>query len=311
VSRVILLDPAGGVETVVAALATVPEVTVERAGRVPAGPDIVAVLVPPEIPVGVDELRGLPDVRIVAATATGYDHLDLEAIAAAGAWATHCSGYCDEEVADHTIAFALDLLRAITLLDRSVRAGGWDHRPAPPRRVAGAVMGIVGLGRIGRKVAVRARALGLRVVATDPAVADAEDLGVEMMPLGELLAGSDVVTLHALLTPETREMIGAAEFRAMRPGSYLINCSRAALVDHEALGVALSTGRLGGCALDVLPREPPDEDEPALRWPRTLINPHSAWFSPRSETEPYRRAGEAVAAVLQGRVPADALARPG
>jgi D-3-phosphoglycerate dehydrogenase len=96
----------------------------------------------------------------------------------------------------------------------------------------------------------------------------------------------------------------------MRPDAYLINCARSALVDHAALGDALHAGRLGGCALDVLPVEPPAPDEPALRWPRTLINPHSAWYSPQSSHAPYRMAAEAVAAVLEGREPEHAVARP-
>ena len=123
---------------------------------------------PPEIPVGAAELERLPDLRIAAAPATGFDHLDLEAIAAAGVWATHCPGYCDEEVAEHAIAFALDLLRGLTLLDRSVRGGEWNEFAVQPRRVAGATLGIVGLGRIGRQVAWRAAGLGMRVIAHDP-----------------------------------------------------------------------------------------------------------------------------------------------
>ncbi|MDR2983353.1 MAG: C-terminal binding protein, partial [Nocardiopsaceae bacterium] len=256
------------------------------------------------------ELRKLPDLRIVAATATGYDHLDLEAIAAAGAWATHCAGYCDEEVAEHAIAFALDLLRGVAFLDRSVHAGEWDYRIAPPRRVTDAVLGIVGLGRIGQEVAARARGLQMRVIAADPAVPEANSLGVAMMPLKELLRTADVVTLHAPLTTETRGLIDAAALSEMRPGTYLINCARAGLVDHDALGAALRSGHLGGCALDVLPAEPPSAQEPALNWPRTLLNPHAAWFSPRSEIAPYFRAAEAVAAVLQGREPRDVIARP-
>jgi D-3-phosphoglycerate dehydrogenase / 2-oxoglutarate reductase len=105
-------------------------------------------------------------------------------------------------------------------------------------------------------------------------------------------------------------MIGARELAVMPAGSYLVNCSRAALVDHEALGTALRSGHLGGCALDVLAKEPPSPDEPALSWPRTVLTPHSAWFSPESEHAPYRLAGEAVAAVLGGREPRDAVARP-
>ena len=96
----------------------------------------------------------------------------------------------------------------------------------------------------------------------------------------------------------------------MGPGAYLVNCARAGLVDHAALGEALRSGQLGGCALDVLPTEPPPPSEPAFDWPRTLINPHAAWYSPESATAPYRMAAEAVAAVLEGREPFGALARP-
>lgn len=310
VNRVILVDPAGDTGPVAAALAGIPGVRVEHARQLPSGPGVVGVLVPPEVPVGEAELRRLPDLRIVAATATGYDHFDLDAIAAAGVWATHCPGYCDEEVAEHAIAFALGLLRGTFFLDRSVHAGDWDHRPAPPRRVAGTVLGIVGLGRIGREVAKRARALEMRVLAADPAVPEARSLGVEMMPLPELLHAAEVITLHVPLTPATRGLIGAGALRRMRPGAYLINCARAELVDQDALGAALRSGHLGGCALDVLPEEPPSIGQPALTWPRTVLSPHAAWFSPRSAAAPYRRAGEAVAAVLQGREPRDAVARP-
>ncbi len=307
-SRVVLLDPAGEPETVSQVLARRPEVVVERATALPAASDVVAVLVPPEIPVGPVALARLPGVRIVAATATGFDHLDLAAIAAAGAWATHCPGYCDHEVAEHAIAFVLGLLRGTVLLDRAVRDGIWDQAPAPPRRVAAATLGIVGLGRIGREVARRGGALEMRVLGSDPAVAAVP--GVEMVGLPELLASADVVTLHALLTPATRGMIGAAELALMAPGAYLVNCARADLIDHRALGGALRSGHLGGCALDVLPVEPPSADEPALAWPRTVINPHSAWYSPESATAPYRMAAEAVLAVLEGGEPYGVLAAP-
>jgi D-3-phosphoglycerate dehydrogenase / 2-oxoglutarate reductase len=308
--RVVLLDPAGKPATVQAALGAHPELVVQHADRLPQGPGVIALLVPPEVPVGESELLALPDVRIVAATATGFDHLDLAAIASAGAWATHCPGYCDEEVAEHVVAFSLDLLRGTTLLDRSVRAGEWNELALEPRRVAGAVMGIVGLGRIGRQVAGRAGALGMRVLAHDPFVAAEQAVGAELVDLGTLLEQADVVTLHTTLNSHTRGLIGPAELARMRPDAYLVNCARAALVDHEALGEALRSGRLAGCALDVLPHEPPAADEPALTWPRTLLNPHAAWYSPASATAPYRMAAEAVAAVLEGRAPFGALASP-
>jgi phosphoglycerate dehydrogenase-like enzyme len=308
-SRVVLLDPAGRLDTVAEALRAHPELGIERADTLPAGDDVLGVLVPPEIPVGPEALARLPNVRIVAATATGFDHLDTAAIAAAGAWATHCPGYCDEEVAEHAVAFAVALLRGVVLLDRSARQGIWDETPSPPRRVAGSTLGIVGLGRIGRAVARRAAALGMRVLAYDPYAAEAAD-GAELVALDDQLAQSDVITLHALLTAESRHLIGARELALMPPGAYLVNCARAGLVDHAALGEALRSGHLGGCALDVLPSEPPAVDEPAFGWPRTVINPHSAWYSPQSATAPYRMAAEAVAAVLEGREPYAALARP-
>ena len=308
--RVVLIDEVGDAEAARAALAGHPSVEVQRAEALPEGEDVVGLLVGTEVPVGASELALLPSVRIVAATATGYDHLDLGAIAAAGAWATHCPGYCDDEVAETAIAFAVDLLRGVTLLDRSVHAGRYDHLDAPGRRITGSVLGIVGLGRIGRAVAWRAHALGMRVLAADPVVDADAAAPAELVELDELLAAADVVTLHALLTPQTHGLIGAERLALMRPDAYLVNCARSALVDHAALGEALRAGRLGGCALDVLPQEPPAADEPALEWPRTLINPHSAWYSPESSGAPYRMAAEAVAAVLEGREPAFALARP-
>jgi D-3-phosphoglycerate dehydrogenase len=312
-ARVVLLDRAGEIGYVEQALVGVPGLQVEMADRLPRGPGVVALLVPPEVAVRAGDVAALPDLRIVAATSTGYDHLELEALAAAGVWATHSPGYCDEEVAEHAVAFALDLLRGITYLDRGVRAGRWDWRLAPPRPVAGAVLAIVGLGRIGREVAWRALGLGMRVTAHDPGVSagEMERLGVQhVADLHELLRGADVVTLHVPLNASTRGMIDAAALAAMPAGAYLVNCARAALVDHEALGAALAAGRLGGCALDVLPEEPPAPDEPALHWPHTIVTPHAAWYSPRAAATPYRRAGEAVAAVLRGDVPDHVIARP-
>lgn len=309
-SRVVLIDEVGDVDAVRAALAGHPDVAVQRVAGLPTGDDVLAVLVGTEVLVGARELARLPSVRVVAATSTGYDHLDLAAISAAGAWATHCPGYCDDEVAEHALAFALDLLRGVTLLDRSVHAGRYDHLDAPGRRVGGSVLGVVGLGRIGQAVAWRAHALGMRVLAADPFVDASAAAPAELVELDALLAASDVVTLHTLLTEETHGLIGAAQLATMRPDAYLVNCARSALVDHAALGEALRAGRLAGCALDVLPAEPPAPDEPALQWPRTLINPHAAWYSPQSASAPYRIAAEAVAAVLEGREPAAALARP-
>jgi D-3-phosphoglycerate dehydrogenase len=286
-------------------------VSVEAAER-PEGDDVVGLLVCPDVPVGRPELARLPRLEAVATNATGFDHLDVPALAQAGVWCSNIAGYCTEEVAEHAVAMAIGLLRGVTELDRDVRAGSWDVFPRAPRRIAGACLGIVGFGRIGRAVAWRARALGMHVVACDAVVADedirAED--VEPASLDDLLARADVVTLHAPLDGTTRKLVDAAAIERMKPGAFLVNCARGDIVDHEALAAALESGRLGGAALDVLPKEPPGPDEPALRLPRTILNPHAAWYSEQALGLCYSLPARDLARALTGGEPVYALARP-
>jgi D-3-phosphoglycerate dehydrogenase len=288
------------------------DVVVEAAERAD-GDDVVGLLVCPEVSVGSAELARLPRLEAVATNSTGFDNLDVPALAAAGVWCSNVAGYCTDEVAEHAIALTTALLRGVVGLDGDVRAGGWDVGGHPPRRIAGATLGVVGFGRIGRAVAWRARALGMAVLAYDPLVPaeTIRDTGADPRArLNDLLEGADVVTLHLALDETTRGIVGAAELATMRPGSFLVNCSRAGLVDHNALGVALVSGHLGGAALDVLPDEPPGPDEPALRWPRTIVNPHAAWYSPATERLPYELAAHDLFLALTGGEPVHLLARP-
>jgi phosphoglycerate dehydrogenase-like enzyme len=286
-------------------------VDVQPAQR-PEGNDVVGLLVCPEVTVGAAQLARLPRLQAVATNSTGFDNLDVDALAAAGVWCSNVSGYCTEEVAEHTTAFVLALLRGVAELDRGVRAGVWDVTPAPPRRIAGACLGVVGFGRIGRGVTQRALALGMRVLAADPVAppADIRSNGADPTALDLLLQQADVVTLHAPLEPGTTALIDAAALATMRRGSFLVNCARAGLVDHAALGRALTSGHLAGAALDVLPTEPPIPGEPALTWPRTLVNPHAAWYSPEGARTPYDLAAQDLARALSGDEPVYALARP-
>ena len=304
-ARVVLVDQWSDVLEVERACAGL-GVSVERRDVIPSGPDVVGLVAGPDFAVGAQEVAGLPGLRVVATPSTGFDHLDLVALAAAGVWATNVSGYCDDEVADHAIAMTVDLLRGVTLLDRSVRAGEWDYACSFPRRIARATFGVVGFGRIGRVAAARGLALGMRVVAFDAFVGEEAMREAGVVPcasLHRLMAVADVVTLHAALTDATRGLVDAAALAAMRPGSFLVNCSRAGLVDAAALGAALRSGHLAGCALDVLPVEPPLAGDPALEWPRTIINPHAAWASDESMRLPYVFAANNVAAVLRGGEP--------
>jgi len=276
------------------------------AAAVPAGPDIVALAVAPPVRVTAAHVAALPGLRIVAAASAGYDHIDVAAVTAAGACVTHTPGYCDVEVADHAIAMAAALLRRLHVADTMVRGGVWSSRAVGARRITGSALGVVGLGRIGVLVARRAAALGMRVLAWAPRTPRAQVRALGAVPcetLAELLAASDVVTLHLPLNPETKGIIDADALAVMRAGSYLVNCGRGELVDHYALRDALESGHLAGAALDVLDAEPPSADHVAFSLPNTIITPHLAWLSPESEFASYELAARAIADVLAGRPP--------
>jgi D-3-phosphoglycerate dehydrogenase len=310
---VVVCDPTADPAEVAATLAGAGlSLEVGAAAGVAAGDDVVAVLAGPEAPVPAAALAALPRLAVLAATSTGYDHLPIEAAAAAGIWVTRVTDYCSEEVADHALALVLALLRSVPALDAAVRAGRWDVLAAPPRRVAGAVLGLVGAGTIARALAARGRALGMQVLITSRrAPAEPLPAGARWVPLAELLGAADVVSLHVPLTPATAGMVDAAVLSAMRPGSALVNVARGGVVESTALAAALRSGHLSGAAVDVLPVEPPPADEPLLAAPNLLITPHAAWYSAAAARRPARLAAEAVAAVLTGREPDGVVVRPG
>jgi len=303
--RVLVVDPAYSLDDVREILDG--RVEVEAVSAPWDGGDVVGLLTGPDFPVGDEEFSRLPALKVVATCSVGYDHVDLDAAAARGVWVCNVPDYCVEEMADSSVALLLALLRGVVTLDRSVRKGGWDHTVAGPLQTfRGTKLAVIGFGRIGRAVAERALALGIEVWAVDPHVPIQVD-GVRAATLEEALGSCQAFSLHALLTPETRGMIGAAELARMPRGSYLVDTSRAALVDFEAVLAALDSGQLAGAAFDVLPVEPPTPEAPAPQHPRLIVNPHAAWYSPATEGEAYRRPVVAVLEALEGRKPADAL----
>jgi D-3-phosphoglycerate dehydrogenase / 2-oxoglutarate reductase len=271
------------------------------------GEDVVGLLTGPDFPVGEDEIARLPGLKVVATCSVGYDHVDLGAAAARDVWVCNVPDYCVEEMADSSLALLLALLRGVVVLDRSVRKGGWDHTVAGPLpTLRGTKLAVIGFGRIGRALADRALALGFEVWVVDPHVFI--DLpGVRAATLDEALEGCNAFSLHSLLTPETRAMIGARELERMQRGSFLVDTARAALVDFDAVLAALDSGQLAGAAFDVIPVEPPTADTPAPQHPRLIVNPHAAWYSPATEHEAYRRPAVAVREALDGIRPTDAL----
>lgn len=305
-ARIALADPFADPEVVRTSLGDALQragVRLEQVNAIPHGPGVVGLLVGPEVPMTAEDLALLPDLRVIAVTSTGYDHVPVEAARAAGVWVTSSAGYCTKEVADHTLALGVGLLRGTVDLDRDVRSGIWDVERVRPRRIAGTRWGLVGFGRIARAVAEHAAALSMPVSAWDPMVAPEhfEKAGVRRVEnLIDLLAGTDLVSLHIPLTSKTADLIGAAELAAMPRGSFLVNVSRGEILDHAALAAALDSGQLKSAALDTLPVEPPAADDPALSLKSTVLNPHAAWYSDEARQRAYAWAGAAVGAVLSG-----------
>jgi D-3-phosphoglycerate dehydrogenase / 2-oxoglutarate reductase len=238
------------------------------------------VLINQYVPITGEVLDALPRCRLVVRYGVGVDNVDVDAATERGVWVANVPDYGRDEVADHTLALALSLLRGVVVLDRSVRDGVWDLEAARPlRRLSVLTWGVVGCGAIGRGVAARAAGLGMRVLGHDlPGVRS--EPPIERAGLEALLEGADVVSLHAALTPESHHLIGAAALGRMRPTAFLVNTARGGLVDAAALLAALEAGELAGAALDVLEGEPPDElGWRLVRHPRVVATPHAAWYS--------------------------------
>jgi D-3-phosphoglycerate dehydrogenase len=288
-------------------------VTVAQAREPWGGDDVVGLLVGTETEVRATDLDRLPALRVVATCSVGFDHVDVEEAERRGIWVTSVPDYCVEEVADHALALVLSLLRGVVVLDRGVRAGGWDWQAAGElRRIRGTRLGVVGLGRTGRALVEKVAALGFEVWGTDPALSAEEIAAAGARPgsLRELLAACHAVSLHVALTPQTEGLLGAEELALMPDGAVLVDTARPQLLDLEALRRELESGRLGGAALDVIPVEPPTAEHPAPAWPRLVVTPHVAWYSAEADEACHTRPVLSVRAVLEGREPDGAVNRP-
>ncbi len=260
-------------------------------------------------------LEQLPDLRIISKYTIGVEDVDLDVATEKGVLVTHCPTEANwGGVAEGTIGFMLELLKRIRERDRHVKRGGWRDAALMGTYLGerqdgypGLTVGIVGLGRCGTRVAELLAPWKVRLLACDPYVEDDKfrRYGVRRATLESLLEESDVVTLHVTLTSETRDLIGAAALERMKPAAIMINTSRGAVVDLDALCDALEAGRLAGAALDVLPEEPPSADARVLGFGDNLIlSPHMVSANTPGTLQPaIPWATEATLAALRGEVP--------
>ncbi|MDV6247446.1 C-terminal binding protein [Rhodococcus opacus] len=268
-------------------------------------PDVDAILTCWK-PVTAGVLQAAGKCRTVARYGVGLDNIDIRAATELGILVSNVPDFCSDEVADHTLALILSQARHIPAYDRQVSRGGWDNKEfGSMHRLRGRVLGLVGYGSIAQGVATRALAFGMDVVAFSPSrVGTPADGSVRFADsLDSLLREADIVSLHLPATPATDKFIGAKELAAFKPGACLVNTSRGALIDEDALVAALNNHQLHGAALDVLVSEPPLPTHPLRQLPNTILTPHAAFMSEESVTELQQKAARNVTTVLRGEIP--------
>ena len=260
-----------------------------------AGKDVDAFLIQ-YAPVTERVIVELPQLGLVSRIGAGFDTVDIAACTKHGVWVANSPDYGVGEVATHALSLALALVRNVTGFNRDVKAGTWHYLSSGSlRRVSEMTLGIVGLGRIGKRMAHISRNTFKRVIACDPYLIDGDfPAYVERADLGALFEQSEVVSLHTPLNDETRGMIDERVLRRMQRGSFLVNTSRGAVVMIDHLLDALDSGILAGAGLDVLPVEPPPSGSRLLGHPKVILTPHVAYFSAQSEIELRRKAAQNI-----------------
>ena len=249
-------------------------------------------------------LDAAPRLRVIGRVGVGLDTIDVAAAVARDVVVSWAPGTNATSVAEYVIGAVVALARSFGPATGHVVDGGWQRQAFMGREVAGATLGIVGLGDIGARVARRAQALGMRLLASDPVVhessAAVQEFDVELVELRALLERSHAVTLHVPLTAMTRDLIDEQALGRMRRGAWLVNTARGELVDEEALATALRSGHLGGAALDVRRSEPPAGPDPLAGCPNLILTPHVAGVTLEANARASAHAVEEVLRVLRG-----------
>lgn len=251
-------------------------------------------------------------LRVIGRAGTGVDNIDVDAATRRGIVVVNAPASNNVAVAELTVGLLISLARSIPQAHASVQAGRWERTKFVGWEVRGKTLGLVGLGRIGSEVAVRARAMEMHVLAYDPVVSldRAEQIGVELVTMDELVQRADVVSIHVPLVEATKGMFDAGRIAKMKRGAYLINASRGGVVDDDALLAALEVGQLGGAALDVYGVEPPAPDSPLTHHPKIIAVPHIGASTAEAQTSAGTEMAEGVAEALSGATPRYAVNAP-
>jgi D-3-phosphoglycerate dehydrogenase len=258
-----------------------------------------------------DLLETAPKLVVVGRAGVGVDNVDLEAATRRGVLVMNTPGGNAPSVAEHTVALLLALARRIPMLDAAMHAGRWEKSKGIGTELRGKTLGLIGMGRVGSEVAKRTRALEMKVLAYDPYLTEsaAREAGVSLVPLDELFAQSDYISLHTAFVPETERIINAQSLSKMKKGAQLVNTARGELVDEAALAEALSSGHLGGAALDVFKVEPP-KDSPLLAMTNVVATPHVGGSTVEAQEEVGTLIAQQVRDYLSGGIVRNAVNLP-
>jgi D-3-phosphoglycerate dehydrogenase len=253
--------------------------------------DAVALVVRSATQVDAEMIAAAPMLEVIGRAGVGLDNIDVEAATSRGIVVVNAPDASTISAAEHTMALLLAQARRIPEADASLRAGRWERSQLQGVELYGKTLGILGLGRIGAQVAQRARAFGMRLVAFDPFVIDekADEIGVELCSLDDVLAEADFLTIHAPRTAETAGLIDREALAKMKPTARIINVARGGILDEEALAAAIANGTIAGAAIDVFAAEPTTES-PLFEYPQVVVTPHLG----ASTREAQYRAGTSV-----------------
>jgi D-3-phosphoglycerate dehydrogenase len=257
-------------------------------------------------PVTARVVQRLQRCRAIVKYSVGVENIDLEEATRQGIVVCNAPDYCTEEVSDHAAALLLAGARRVVAMDRHIRAGGWLDFPQAPaiRRIRSLTLGLVGLGRIGGMTARKLSSFGMRMLAADPFLPPGRvPPGVELVALETLLRHSDLISVHVPLSPKTRGLIGEAELRLVKSSAILVNTSRGAIIDEEALVRALRDSRLAGAGLDVFMQEPLPLESPLRGFDNVTLTPHYAAGSIEAKEESARTVIASIDAIARGHWP--------
>jgi len=253
-------------------------------------------------------MEASPKLKVIVRYGIGYDTVDVDAATDNGILVVNFPDFCLREVADHTLALLLACARKVVYYNNLTKQGYWPVYSELAQAITpiyGETLGLIGCGNIGRTVARKAKCFDLRVLGYDPYVdkAVAEEAGITLVSMSELLKESDYVSVHTFLNKSTWHLIGEKEFRQMKPTAYFINTSRGPVVDEAALIKALQEKWIAGAGIDVFEQEPTDPNNPLLKMDNVIVSPHAAGVSQASVSNLRRRVGEETARVLSGKWP--------